>query len=90
MIRESIGSQSKGMTIWNIKDNTFSYLNESDGLADNHIRNILKDHWGNYWIGTSGGGVSKYSGQQFIHYNTSNGLRGNQVYALEKDTSGNF
>ena len=82
-----IGSQGKGVTIWDPIKNTFSYLNESEGLANNHVRNFLKDRWGNYWIGTSGGGVSKYLGQQFIHYNTSNGIRGNQIYALAKAVS---
>ena len=83
-----IGTQDKGLATWNPKDSTFSSLTIDDGLCNNHVRNIVEDDWGNLWFGTSGGGISKYAGQQFIHFDKSNGLNGNYVYALARDNAG--
>ncbi|MEM6966231.1 MAG: two-component regulator propeller domain-containing protein [Bacteroidota bacterium] len=85
-----VGTQDQGITEWNPQKQTFNYLTEADGLPSNSIRVILKDYWENYWFGTSGGGISKYAGQQFLHYTIRNGLVRNQVYALAKDAEENI
>ncbi|MCB0761433.1 MAG: histidine kinase [Flavobacteriales bacterium] len=58
---------------------------EREGLAVNQVRSLLRDDWGTIWMGTSGGGVSRYSGQQFQYFSTENGLPGHQVYAVAED-----
>ncbi|MFM2285049.1 MAG: hypothetical protein RLZZ543_546, partial [Bacteroidota bacterium] len=83
-----IGTQEAGAGYWNPNDSLFRYINEGDGLSNNHIRCITDDAWGNIWLGTSGGGVSKYYGQQFTHFDQKSGLPGRNVYALAEDSSG--
>ncbi len=83
-----IGTQEAGAGYWNPSDSLFRFINERDGLCNNHIRCIIDDYWGNIWLGSSGGGVSKYFGQQFTHFDQRSGLPGRNVYALAEDSSG--
>jgi ligand-binding sensor domain-containing protein len=81
-----IATQNQGVVIWNPEDSTTVFLDEKVGLSNNHVRTILQDSWGNMWFGSSGGGVSKYYGQQFVHYDQNSGLKGNRIYALWEDS----
>lgn len=83
-----ISTIEKGICKFNPSDSTVVFLTERKGLANNHTRVITEDRWGNYWMGTSGGGVSKYKGQQFEYFSKSNGLAGNYIYALDFDLEG--
>ncbi|TPN86774.1 hypothetical protein FHK87_04005 [Aquimarina algicola] len=57
-------------------------INRSNGLAVSHIRKSILDRQSNIWIATSGGGFYKYFQNNFMHYDQSNGLKGNRVYAV--------
>jgi len=57
-------------------------INQRNGLAVSHIRKSVLDRQSNIWIATSGGGFYKYFDNNFIHYDKSNGLKGNRVYAV--------
>lgn len=83
-----LATQEKGLCRYNPADSSTSFFTEKDGLANNHARSLLKDRWGNLWIGTSGGGVNKYSGQQFKKLSKAQGLPGNYIYCVTADTSG--
>lgn len=72
----------------NVSDSTASVINETEGIANNHIRCVMQDSWGNVWIGSSGGGISKYMGQTFVHYTERNGLADNYVYSVLEDSLG--
>ena len=78
-------TSEQGVLKLNLKDTTLVQLSEKNGLANNHTRTIEEDRWGNYWVGTSGGGVSKYTGQQFEYISKSNGLPGNYIYSISFD-----
>lgn len=79
-----MGSQDKGLAAWNPADSSLQFLRERKGLANDHVRCIVSDRWQNLWIGTSGGGISKYAGQQFEHYNkAANGFSGDYIYSVE-------
>ncbi len=80
-----LATQEKGLCQYNPADSSHVFLTERDGLANNHVRSLLHDRWGNYWIGTSGGGVSKYAGQQFEKFGKGNGLAGNYIYCMAAD-----
>lgn len=80
-----VGTQDRGISIYQSSDSTWINIREQNGLPNNHIREIQQDHWGNTWITSSGGGVAKYLGQFFVHFNRSNGLNGNRIYALCED-----
>lgn len=83
-----LSTLSDGVCKYNLAGGTFSWLSEKDGLANNHVRCAIRDNCGNYWFGTSGGGVSNYFGQQFTHYDKYNGLSGNFIYSVFKDSRG--
>lgn len=80
-----IGTQRNGLIVVDLETRDATVISQKDGLANNHVRTLLKDDWGTYWIGTSGGGVSKYFGQSFVHYTTKKGLPGNYIYSLHED-----
>jgi ligand-binding sensor domain-containing protein len=60
-------------------------LTEKEGLSNNHVRCTIQDKFGNYWFGTSGGGVSNYFGKMFTTYDKTNGLGGNFIYSIFTD-----
>lgn len=81
-------TQNNGAGFYNPNDSSFTYFTEEDGLANNHVRCIMEDDWGNIWLGTSGGGISKYAGQQFTHFDKNAGLKGNYIYTVFQDGDG--
>lgn len=79
-----IATLENGLIKWDAKDSSLTSFSEREGLANNHVRCIFEDAWSNLWIGTSGGGVSKYFGQYFEQYNSSStGLKSDYIYALK-------
>ena len=76
-----VGTQKRGISIYSPKDSTWTRVSEREGLPHPHIRSIIHDKWNNIWIATSGG-VAKYLGQFFIHFNKNNGVHGSRIYAL--------
>lgn len=52
----------------------FTYITMENGLLHNYIDNIYKDSQGFIWISTGGGGLSRYDGYEFVHYNTNTSL----------------
>ena len=85
-----IATPTNGVVLWNPSDSSLTYLREKEGLGNNHVRTIMRDSWENLWIGTSGGGISKYTGRQFVHYNEPSGLPGKYVYSVHLDNQGNL
>lgn len=83
-----IATLNAGLVQYDQKTNEFTSYTEKNGLGNNHVRAIIKDNWGDLWIGTSGGGVSQFAGKLFSHYSVSAGLGGNFIYSIYRD-SGN-
>ncbi|MDG1333043.1 MAG: two-component regulator propeller domain-containing protein [Crocinitomicaceae bacterium] len=79
-----------GVIQYNPVNEQFSKLNQEHGLANNHVRTVCEDVNGNYWIGTSGGGVSHYLGKQFTTYTKADGLGGNFIYSVFRDSKGSL
>ncbi|MBW8049843.1 MAG: SpoIIE family protein phosphatase [Cytophagales bacterium] len=61
-----------------------------EGLVQSQIPSICQDNDGNMWIGTFGGGVSKFNGQTFQTYNTTDGLINNDIRVTMLDSQGNI
>ena len=57
----------------------FKNYNIEDGLAQSQVRSIFQDSKGFLWIGTLGGGVSKYDGLEFKNYSAIEGLCDNNM-----------
>jgi hypothetical protein len=58
------------------------------GLASNAVSSIAVDNEGQVWVGTFGGGVSRFDGQEWFTYNTGHGLADDWVTALVVDNDG--
>ena len=81
-----IGTLTQGLVEYNPATKKFTKYTQTDGLANNHVRAIIKDRCGDLWIGTSGGGLSQMSKKLFSHYTTTSGLGGNFVYSIYRDS----
>ncbi len=75
-----------GVAQYNLQSKTFNWITEEQGLGNNHVRSVIQDNSGNYWFGTSGGGVCNYFGKQFTVYDKSSGLGGNFIYSVFRDS----
>ena len=58
------------------------------GLENNLIQCLLVDRQQNLWIGTGGGGLSRYSHGRFTAYTTKDGLSSGSIRALYEDEQG--
>ncbi|MFM7023715.1 MAG: two-component regulator propeller domain-containing protein [Flavobacteriales bacterium] len=81
-----IATLSKGVAQYNTIAKSLTWLTENEGLSNNHVRSITQDNSGNFWFGTSGGGVCNYFGKQFTNYDKSSGLAGNFIYSIFRDS----
>lgn len=70
--------------------NNFSAYGKLQGMNHNLIRCILEDRAGNLWIGTYGGGLSRFDGRNFCHFTEKEGLVNNYVYSIAEDHNGNI
>ncbi|MBO6517801.1 MAG: hypothetical protein JJ975_14750, partial [Bacteroidia bacterium] len=83
-----MATQSNGAFLYNLKQKKLKHYTLATGLSNNHVRSIEKDRWGNTWLGTSGGGLSQFAGQQFNHLTKRDGLADNYIYSAFEDASG--
>ena len=68
----------------------FVSFSKPQGLRDARVACLQEDRSGNLWIGTFGGGVSKYDGKAFTHFTVKQGLSNNCVWSMLQDKSGNL
>lgn len=62
----------------------------SEGLAQSQVLSIAQNSDGELWIGTNGGGISRYNGNSFTTLSVKDGLPDNSVYAITLDAAGNI
>ena len=65
-------------------------FNTDKGLALSSILSSCIDRNGNLWLGTDGGGASRYDGKSFTNFTMGHGLANNSVYCITEDKSGNI
>ncbi|MFL6352799.1 MAG: two-component regulator propeller domain-containing protein [Bryobacteraceae bacterium] len=58
------------------------------GLQNNQILALLVDRRHNLWIGTNGGGLSRFSNGTFTAYTSRDGLSNNSILSLYEDKRG--
>ncbi len=83
-----IATQAHGAFLYDLAQKKLIHYTLSNGLANNHVRCIEKDNWGNIWLGTSGGGLNQFAGQQFNHLTKKEGLADNYIYSAYQDLQG--
>jgi ligand-binding sensor domain-containing protein len=67
----------------------FRSYSVTDGLAQSQVFAMCEDDRGYLWLGTRGGGVSRFDGNQFRNYKTYDGLINDFVRTIETDAEGN-
>ncbi|MDD2635635.1 MAG: two-component regulator propeller domain-containing protein [Bacteroidales bacterium] len=65
-----------------------TYFAYEQALADDNVRSVEEDIYGNVWIGTTSG-ITKFDGADFVSYSTTDGLGGNIIYDILAHSSGN-
>ena len=74
-----------------LRDSTsFTIFTTQDGLPHKVVRGMLEDREGYLWIGTDGGGVSRFDGKQFKTFTIADGLAHNQVRDILQDREGDI
>ena len=70
----------------------YSFTNYSleEGLPQSEVSSLIQDKKGNLWLGTNGGGLSRFNGKQFISYNNDHGLADNNIRSLFQDKNENI
>ena len=68
----------------------FKTFTTDDGLSLDNITSSLLDQSGNLWLGTWGGGISKFDGISFTNFTTAHGLSNNLIHCLAEDQEGNI
>lgn len=68
----------------------FAEYTTDDGLALDQVHCMLKDRQGHLWLGTNGGGVSRFDGRKFTNFTNLHGLAGNVVWCMLEDQEGNL
>jgi len=69
------------------KGNWVTYT-RADGLAHDQIFAIHETREGVLWLGTLGGGVSRWDGRTFVNYSKVDGLHTDQVFSIAEDAEG--
>lgn len=66
----------------------FKQFSVEDGLARSSVYCLLEDSRGFLWIGSEGGGLSRFDGREFVTFTTEHGLADNTVRCLYEDRDG--
>ncbi len=59
-------------------------------IKSNNVQALLVDRTGVLWIGTHGGGLSRYEHGRFSHFGTQDGLSDSHIKCLLEDRAGNL
>lgn len=68
----------------------FKNYTTKNGLASSVVNNIFQDSKGYLWLGTQGGGVSRFNGKSFTNFTKTDGLVANDVTYITEDKLGNI
>ncbi len=70
------------------QQNNFQTYSIEEGLPQSNVYCILQDRNGYLWLGTDGGGITRFDGINFKTFNKKKGLAGNVVRCIMEDRKG--
>src|SRR5690606_27557278 len=80
---------SNGLSVF--ANGSIKNFTKVDGLPSNEIKSLAYDKKNNVlWIGTHGGGLSKYNFKNFTNFTTLDGLSHDYIHSLFLDKKGNL
>jgi ligand-binding sensor domain-containing protein len=68
----------------------FRGFSVADGLAQSQVYAICETSRGYLWVGTRGGGISRFDGRNFVSLSEEDGLVNNYIRAIFEDKAGNL
>jgi len=68
----------------------FKNFGTKNGLAGSTVNTVFQDKQGFVWMGTQGGGVSRFDGKQFKNFTKKDGLIANDITCINQDKLGNI
>ena len=81
-------SMLRGLALFQPSENTLNTFTKKDGLSDISTTDIEEDNEGNIWIGSAGGGLTKYDGKKFTAVNQAENPVYPAISSLKKDSKG--
>ncbi len=75
-----------------ILSQSYNFINYGigDGLTHEKVTDVCEDQFGNLWIATAGGGLSKFNGLEFENFTIKDGLSSNYIRDILSDRKGNI
>jgi hypothetical protein len=73
---------SGGVVHWDISTGEYVKFTAEHGLANNFVTSIAQTADGVLWIGTRGGGISRYDGSMWKTYTTQTGIPDNFILSM--------
>ncbi|HLF35503.1 MAG TPA: two-component regulator propeller domain-containing protein [Cyclobacteriaceae bacterium] len=83
-----IGTSGSGLFL-NSNGNVIHFTREKKNLVNNFVTHIIKDHLGNFWIGTING-LSVIKDKRTLSFMPSDGLSHKNIMQLTEDRTGNI
>ncbi len=68
----------------------FRNYSVKDGVAQSQVYSLLQDSRGFLWMGTRGGGITRFDGVNFKTYSVRDGLINNYIFNIKEDAEHNL
>lgn len=68
----------------------FKNYSVEDGLGQSQVSEVFQDHKGVIWMGSNGGGVTRFDGQSFTVFTVADGLADNAINEIFEDKQHNL
>lgn len=68
----------------------FKNYTVKDGIAQSQVYALLQDSRGYLWMGTRGGGLTRYDGISFVTFTEKDGLGNNYINCIQEDKDGDL
>ena len=68
----------------------FKNYSLEEGLPQSEVFSLIQDKKGNLWLGTNGGGITRFNGKEFFSYTKRHGLADNNIRSLMQDKKDNL
>ncbi len=84
------GTHNGGLYKYDVDSQKMRIFDIRDGLSKNWISYITEDYLGRVWVGTFGGGITVFKGNQLKVYDKSNGLEATSIHYMIEDKEKNI
>ncbi|SFG22778.1 Two component regulator propeller [Algoriphagus hitonicola] len=73
-----------------LHDGQLDYFSAEEALAGDVILSLFEDQTGAIWIGSVDGGLTRFDGEKFLRFTTSQGIVDNGIIRISGDLEGNL